>query len=502
MSPKSPIEALAKKRRWSGLLYPQSLAGRLTAWYTCTTFILVLVVTWLLYAALVNMFDREAEDFLKDNIAKLAQTLRRSPDDLKSLRQEVEQQLPIRQYARVYVRVLGVNGELLAETPYMSNVIGPNSFGSPVALADENPCREIRAADGALFYGLYTSFYLGQGAGHRIVQIACDRSREAGVLRSYRHYVAYVLVAALLLCALVGYNIAHRGLHPVAQIAQAAALVRSTTLHERLGTDGLPRELTALADRFNEMLDRLQDSFRRLQQFSADIAHELRTPVNNLRGEVEVALGKSRTLEEYRDTLGSVLEECERLSRMVDRLLFIARMENGVSAIAIERTTLLPELAKVRDFYEAPAGEAGVTITLQGDERLQADVNVDLFHNAVGNLIANAVDHTASGGRVLVSVSAAPSAVRVTVRDNGCGIAPEHLPHVFDRFYRVDHARSKALGGMGLGLSIVRSIAQLHKGTLKITSELGKGTCVTIDFPLPAPASQPALASGNAPAKV
>jgi two-component system heavy metal sensor histidine kinase CusS len=248
--------------------------------------------------------------------------------------------------------------------------------------------------------------------------------------------------------------------------------------------DGLPAELRPLASTFNEMLDRLEESFTRLSRFSADIAHELRTPVNNLRGEVEVALTKLRSVEEYRDVLGSCLEEFGRLSQLIESLLFLARSENAQTALSKGPVDVREELTKVHEFYEAAAAEAGVTLSVAAQEPVTACLNRTLFQRAVGNLVANALAYTPSGGNVSLSATREGDAVRVTVSDSGQGIPPEDLARVFDRFYRVDRARSSASGGSGLGLAIVKGIVLLHGGKTDITSELGRGTRVSLVFPL------------------
>src|SRR5262249_9572489 len=176
----------------------------------------------------------------------------------------------------------------------------------------------------------------GRAENDRVIQVALDRTYEEDLLAGYRRNLWIVLGAALLVCALAGYRIAQRGLRPVAQITEMARRIRSSTLDERIEASGLPAELSALAGTFNEMLDRLEESFNRLARFSADIAHELRTPVNNLRGEAEVALGRSRSAAEYREVLGSCLEECARLARIIDSLLFLARAESPETQLAKE----------------------------------------------------------------------------------------------------------------------------------------------------------------------
>jgi two-component system heavy metal sensor histidine kinase CusS len=272
-------------------------------------------------------------------------------------------------------------------------------------------------------------------------------------------------------------------MRPLHEITATARRIHPSNLGERLALDGLPAELLALADTFNAMLDRLEQSFARLSRFSADIAHELRTPIHNLRVGVEVALGQSRSPEAYRDVLHSNLEECGRLGRLIDNLLFLARSENPQTQIAREPLDVGRELAAVCEFSEAAAQEAGVHLAVAVSGSLQLDANRALFQRALGNLVANAIAHTPPGGSITLAAEVDEVATRVTVADTGHGIPAEHLPHVFDRFYRVDQARSSASGNVGLGLAIVRSIVELHGGTVSLTSTVGKGTQIHMSFP-------------------
>lgn len=219
------------------------------------------------------------------------------------------------------------------------------------------------------------------------------------------------------------------------------------------------------------------------RDFSSDIAHELRTPINNVRGEVEVALGKARSPEEYREVLGSALEECLRLSRMIDSLLFLARAEHPETQIHRESLDVGAELSAVREFYEAAASDRGVSLDLAVNPGLTAPLDRSLFQRAVGNLIENSLAYASSGGHICLAAARDLGTLRVSVSDDGCGIPAEHLPRVFDRFHRVDTARSQNSGGTGLGLAIVKSVATLHGGDAQIESAPGQGTRVTISFP-------------------
>jgi two-component system heavy metal sensor histidine kinase CusS len=310
-----------------------------------------------------------------------------------------------------------------------------------------------------------------------------DRREETKLLAQFRRRILPMLAVGILACAAAGYQIARRGLRPIGRISEAAGRIRSTTLHERLPAGEFPAELDGLARTFNDMLDRLQESFDRLARFSADIAHELRTPLSTLRGEVEVALGKPRSAEEYRETLSSFLEEAGRLTRLIESLLFLARAEDPKMEIRRESLDLAGELRSLAEFYEAAAAERGVELSASAAEGLRVSLDRSLFQRAAGNLIDNALTHTPKGGRIRLGAERDNGSVRIEVSDTGTGIAAEHLPRVFDRLYRADRSRSAATGGSGLGLAIVKSIAELHGGRAEIVSEVGKGTRVSLVLP-------------------
>lgn len=308
-----------------------------------------------------------------------------------------------------------------------------------------------------------------------------DRTHEDELLEDYRRNLWIVLGVCLVGCSLGSYLLVRRAIRPIANIAETATHIHSTTLGERIDLAGLPAELLALAGAFNEMLDRLKISFERLAQFSADIAHELRTPLYILRGEAEVAASQARTPEEYREVIDSALEEYEKLSRLIDNLLFLARAENPATQIARQPIDVSAELERLRDYYETSAAEAQVRLSVAAPPKVVASVDAKLLQLALGNLVENALAHTPPGGDIKMSLAEADGWLTIEVADTGAGIEARHLPHLFDRFYRVDAARhSSKAGNVGLGLAIVKSIATLHNGTVSITSQPGMGTKMTL----------------------
>lgn len=458
-----------------------SIAGRLTAWYTMAAFSLVLVSTGLLYWALVRNLQDEDRRMLADKVHILRTILRERAKNPESLK-ELEWEWAPRQYEPVYVRILDGSGEVLVGTPGMDSLLSAQTFPSPVGHDAEPQGVEILARNGEMFHAMAAEARSVDGARH-VIQAALDLERDKELLSEYRTRLWLVLGGALLLSAWVGHSIARRGVRPLEEISEAASRIRSTTLNERINSFGLPAEVASLASTFNEMLDRLEDSFSRLSQFSADIAHELRTPVNNLRGEAEVALGRGRSPEEYREVLGSCLEECGRLSRIIDSLLFVARAENPEAKIDREPLQAGAELQKVADFFEAAVQEQGVTLSVDAPTDLGIEADRTLLHRAVSNLVSNALAHTASGGRIVLRATAAETGIQIEISDNGGGISEGDLPHVFDRFYRADKSRANTRSNSGLGLAIVKSIAALHGGSVTIASKLNEGTNVTLTLP-------------------
>lgn len=466
-----------------------SLATRLTAWYAFAAFTFVLIATWSLYATVTSHMRHSETELVVDRMHTLRAVLSEPEEPTPSLElvEEVEREWPGGERARVYARILDADGKVFTETRGMNERDLPSSvFPPPVGLDHVRDSAIIRREPSGRNFALY-SIRLHAGPDNPralTVQMAVDATNHDALLDSYRRRTILVLIATLILATVVGYRIARRGLEPVEKIGETLRRIHSSTLYERLDPSGLPVELSLLATTCNGMLDGLEESFAKLSRFSADIAHELRTPINNLRGEVEVALSRPRTDEEYRSVLGSSLEEAQRLSKLITSLLFLARAEGAAVQARKEPLDLAGEIAAVAEFYEALASEAGVTLTVETNDDLVVPVDRPLFQSALGNLVENAISATPRGGRVSIRAAREGDAVRVDVADTGSGIPAEDLPRVFDRLYRADRARtgSGSSGGAGLGLAIVKSIASLHGGSVSIRSDRS-GATATLRLP-------------------
>ncbi len=460
-----------------------SLAGRLTLWYASSTCLIVIAATGLLYWALISHLDRQDDQFLIDEVHILRDLLAENGEQNDAIRQEIEIEAAARRYARVYVRLLDQQRAILIETPGMSERLPVGLFPKPARSDEDSDGVDREAVDGAPFRLLAAGYDERSNGDGRTIQIALDRVQQYALIQAYKNTLLAVIVIAILASILAAYWIAHRGIRPIKEIADTARRIRLTTLHERIESGKFPAELAALAGTFNEMLDRLQESFERLSRFSGDIAHELRTPVNNIRGEGEVALSRTRSVDEYRETLASNLEETVRLSRIIDSLLLLARAESPEAELTREPINLTSELDRLREFYDVLMTEKGVEWVVQSPTDLIIQANRPLLQRAIGNLIENALNHTLHGGTIAVSAISNEHMLRIEVADNGSGIPSADLPHIFDRFYRVEKDRSSVTGGSGLGLAIVRSVAELHGGEVAIDSRRGIGTTVSMTLP-------------------
>jgi len=457
----------------------------MTILYVVSSFALVLTATGILYHALYSGLAHEDDVFLAQNAQTLKLLLDKPKDEMDEFHQELTLEQSSGRPVWVWLRILDGAGGLVVETPGMSQLLPVQMFPPPAEEAQEVwKGKTILGGQQQTFRVVTVSTgWPGHTPAGALLQVAVDMGQNQIVLAKYRKRLWIVLGLSLFICAWGGYWIAHRGIRPVKDMARTAAKIRSTTLHERLETSGIPSELSDLAGTFNEVLDRLEESFSRLSRFSADIAHELRVPIHNLRVGTEVILRKDRTKEEYQEVLGSCMEEYQRLSLLIDRLLFLARAESETVQIQLEKVDLSRELNLLREYYELSVGEAGIRFDVEIPPNLELSVDRALFQRAVGNLIENSIKHTPAGGTLKMEVTPEAGKVKIAVSDTGKGIPESQLPHVFDRFYRGDASRSSSSGGAGLGLSIVQSIMTLHGGSVDIQSQPAQGTRVTLLFP-------------------
>jgi len=320
-----------------------------------------------------------------------------------------------------------------------------------------------------VYRGIVETMFVVPNAGPFTVAVALDISHHREFLTTFHKTLWTSVAFGVLLTGLLGWFAARRGLAPVRDIAQIAKHISASRLGDRLPHESVPAELVDLATSFNDMLDRLEDSFRRLSNFSSDLAHELRTPVSNLMIQSQVALSRSRSAEEYREILYSNLEEYDRLARMIADMLFLAKADHGLIVPSRETIDLATQVDELIGFYEALADEQGVRMSRIGSGSISGDRL--MIRRAISNLVSNAIRHTPRGGAIKVAIrDLGNDGIRIAVENPGEAIAPEHLPRLFDRFYRADWCRQRSSEGAGLGLAITKSIVEAHGGTISVSA--------------------------------
>jgi len=446
-------------RHWGNL----SVTARLTLLFAAVSST-VLLILGLLIAALVERHFVEMDvELLAGKVELVRHALAAAGPDRTALAGQLDAALV--GHHGLAVAVWDGAGQALYETP---------GAAFPPDLPTEAPAR-WRGPDGRQFRGLAAAVAGGT------VAVSTDLGHHEHFMHSFRLALWTVVGLAALLTGLLGWVAARRGLAPLRAICRDAAAITADRLDRRLATEAIPEELAAVAHTLNAMLARLEDSFRRLSDFSSDLAHELRTPVSNLLTQTQVTLGRARSVADYQDVLASNVEELERLSRTIADMLFLAKADHQQLIPHRETVDLAAAVASLFEFYEALAEEKGLRLAATG----QATVSGDrlMLRRALGNLLSNAVRHTPAGGAITVSLAAAGAeGIRVVVDNTGPDIPPEHLPRLFDRFYRADASRRHGGEGAGLGLAITRSIVVAHGGSVAVASAQGH-TRFTLTLP-------------------
>ena len=306
------------------------------------------------------------------------------------------------------------------------------------------------------------------------VALARTATDRQSLLESYRVDIWLAAALGALLVGALGYAVASRGLRPVESLGRQTSRIEAHNLNARLDARGGPVELHELATSVNRMLDRLERAFVRLSQFSSDLAHDMRTPLANVISSSQVTLSRARTTEEYEALIDSNIEECERLQRMIENMLFLARTDNARQHLKTVELDAGAELRRLASYFQALADEAGVHLAVQGEAPVVADAT--LFRRAVSNLASNALEHAQAGSTIELTVSTRPGYAVVEVTNRGAAIPPEQIERIFERFYRIDSSRHGAARNAGLGLAIVKSIMELHRGKVEVESRDGRTT--------------------------
>jgi heavy metal sensor kinase len=317
-----------------------------------------------------------------------------------------------------------------------------------------------------------------------LIQVGMSLESVAVTRRRFLLVMATVLPLALLFAGGGGWLLARRALRPVDRMTEAARRISAEHLDERLETTGSGDELDRLAATLNDMLGRLDVTFRQVRQFSADASHELQTPLTILKGEIEVALRAPRSPDEYQHVLASALEESERIARLVEGLLLLSRADAGVLRMDRQPVDLAELMAEIVDYARVLAEAYGVALDLKSAAPLTIHGDREHLRRLLLNLVDNGIKYTPAGGRVTLTLERDGEWAALRIADTGIGLAPEELERIFQRFYRAPEALDQGKEGSGLGLCIARSIAEAHGGRIRVESAPGQGSVFTVFLPL------------------
>ena len=442
----------------------RSITLRLVLMFALAALATFSLIGAVLYGVLERELTRHQDDDLTTNLRNMSYSILRTGDTERWARVRAKMDTLTPDDGRVRFWVL-------SDDPRFQYGRGLDQFERFDQTSDGHGSISLPAAGGS--YRTFSEHIprFGERPAVRLI-VGVDTAPFATTLRTFLSALAAVSLSAMALVMLVGYWIARVGLHPLKQLSREAQALRPRTLSQRLQVARLPDELSDLASAFNGALGRLEQAYEQLEAFNADVAHELRTPLANLIGGTQVALSRPRSAAEFEEALRSNLEELERLSSIINDMLFLARADQGEAATGLTEVCLAQEVGKTIEFFEFILDETGTSIAVEGQTEARATINIALFRRALSNLLQNAIEHSVPGARLAVHIAGQADAVWIRVLNPGTPIAASHLPRLFDRFFRVDVSRHGEGDhhGHGLGLAIVKAVADMHGGSVVATS--------------------------------
>lgn len=474
MSSKKPIK------------FYKRLDFKLAAFNTSAFFLMAVCICTFLYFRLEHNLLKETDRILADETRELMGYFYDYDffQDVKSIKKHFDKAMLTRKSYPFYYRILDTKGKVIVASEGTPSI--KTSFDETIlkkARRRKVITNNVLLPDQRYPYRLRsTPIFIGSSLTY-IVQTSTHLKYLQKTLENFRTNILVAIVITLILGAFGGWFLARRGLLPIGTIIKATNKITATSLTQRLPTPHSGDEIDHLVSTINQMIARLESSFKKMAQFSADVSHELRSPLCSLKGETEVALSQKRSAEEYRNVLTKNLETLGSLNKTVEDLLLLSKALPGDLPLDLTTLRLDKLLSNLHDLFKVLADQKDLKFTISELKETEIKGDKTRLQQLFSNLIDNAIKYTSSGGEITLSLNNQGNQVEVTVEDSGIGIVESELSHIFDRFYRVEKSRSKATGGTGLGLSICKWIVEAHQGIIKVTSTPGKGSTFTIVLP-------------------
>jgi heavy metal sensor kinase len=459
-----------------------SIRFRLAAWYAGVLAGILVLFSVAIYAGLSHFLRNNLRESAMKDAQEVASIVLENANesDQSAIGREVGEHFSPESNDRA-IRILGANGSPI----YLSGsaqVFPPGSASSAGEQASDMSYSPPSAEEELI----RTQTVSADSGKKYIIQVAASLGHTNEVLRELLAVLAIALLLATVIAVVGGFFLIRSSLKPLDNMAMWAQKITSRSLHERMPVSETGDELQQLSISLNRMIERLEEAFHHISRFSADASHELRTPLTIMRGELESAVQNPKTNPEVREALGNALEEAVRLSKIVDQLLTMSRLDAGEAFLEVSRFDFSELVRTTVEYMRLLADEKNLALKVQAAEAVQVEGDRYRLQQVIVNLVDNAIKYTPDGGSVHVSTRAEADKAVLVVTDTGIGISAEGQAHIFERFYRTDKARSRQLGGTGLGLSIVKSIGAAHGGRVSVQSAEGRGSAFRFEIPRPA----------------
>jgi heavy metal sensor kinase len=467
-----------------GAKYYRRTDVRMTLWYISTLLVSFLIMGVFLYLYLNHKLIKEVDRFLLDETGELGGRLSQNPHETGVLK-KFENELMGREYYPLFFRIMKENGDVA----YRSGNFGEISynFNSRVLVNGRNGKETRETIGSSEEYGsarvISTPLYI-RGRLTYIVQMGTRLKFVEKSLYNVKDYILIVFPIMLVLGSLGGWFLARKSLSPIGYIVSKTRNITATNLGERLIPRNIDDEMDDLIRTINEMISRLEGSFKRMAEFTADASHELKTPLCAMRGEIEVLLLEKGTVEEYQEVSTRLIERFDQLSGMIDDLILLSKFDTSRMELNTAPLRLDLLIKDICDLFAVLAEHKNISLAIKTLPEVMVIGDKMRLQQLFTNLIDNAIKYTPEGS-IHVLLRTNRDWVQVTVKDTGVGISKEEQENIFKRFYRVDKSRSKETGGAGLGLNIAGWIAHAHHGRIEVESELNQGSSFTVYLPLP-----------------
>jgi len=457
---------------------------KLTIWYILTFLLSTLIICGFLYFRLKHQLLKEIDQFLLDETKEMERVLSWGPKEAYFL-MRFEDEVMARKYYPFFFQILDKDGKpfyISKEFRELRYVVNEQVLAN--ARKAKETREEIHSPGRRRAFRIITTPIYKDRKLTEMIQLGTHLHFVRKNLSHFRNNILVALLIILVLGALGGWALARRSLSPIGYIASKARSITSENLGERLTARGTRDEMDELILTINEMIARLESSFKRMAEFTADASHELKTPLCAMKGEAEVLLSKRRTAEEYKEGLAHFVEQFEHMSRMINDLILLSRSDSsqvGLNVVPLRLDLLIKDIGNL---FEVLATQKIIGLKIDPIQEMVVMGDKIRLQQLFTNLIDNALKFTPEGGSIRICVEKNRDSVQVKVMDTGIGIPKEEQEKIFKRFYRVDKSRSRETGGVGLGLSIAQWVAHAHKGTIQLQSNPGKGSIFIVTLPL------------------